>query len=170
MLEIITVLCLVSTLIVLTLLSLIDLKEKILPNELVLGFMTLGIVFHISTVFSILSFQDMAFGALIGFGALYFIRTLANMAYNQDTLGLGDVKLLGAAGIWLGPYHILIAMALGALMGVFHGLAVAFYIRKKTGNFPNLNMLSLPAGPGFAMGIVVTGVLKFWTLPAMLMP
>ena len=169
MLEIIAVLCLAGALILLLLLSVIDLRDRLLPNELVLGFMVLGIVFHLCTLFSYLDMLNMAFGGLTGAGILYFIRAVAVRFYGEDALGLGDVKLLGAAGVWLGPYFILIALTLGAMAGIAHGLGMALKYLHQTKEMPDLTTLSLPAGPGFAVGIVLAGVIKFYSLPGMLM-
>lgn len=165
MLEIIAVLALISALILLYVLSVIDLKIRLLPNELVAGFFCAGAVFHGVTFFHYLPPADMAIGALIGAGSLLFIRTLANYFYQTDTLGLGDVKLMGAAGLWLGPYFILIALTFGALAGVLHGLGVAAYKYHRTKHWPNMNTLSLPAGPGFAVGTIITGIIMLHTFP-----
>lgn len=165
MLEFVTIVSVLGAVLLLGLLSRIDLKIGLLPNELVLGFAVLGLVFHVSTVFHFMEYTDMILGALVGGGILLIIRLAANWHYKDDTLGLGDVKLLGAAGIWLGPYYILIALTLGAMAGVVHGLALAFYLWTRTKIKMNLGKLSLPAGPGFAVGIVLAGCYAFWDLP-----
>ena len=61
---------------------------------------------------------------------------------------LGTFKLLGAGGVWLGPYYVLIALSLGATAGIIHGLGVAMHEKKKTGKPVALGSLSLPAGAG----------------------
>ncbi len=170
MLEIIALSCLAGTLIILYILSVIDLREGLLPNELVMGFMSLGLIFHLSTLFHYSGFTDMALGAFIGSGILYVIRGAANAYYKQDTLGLGDVKLLGAAGVWLGPEAILVAMTIGAFIGFLHGMAI---VLRTVGNSKvgmDLKKLSIPAGPGFALGIVITAILQFWDIKAVLLP
>lgn len=168
MLEIVALLCLVGALALLLLLSAIDLRDRLLPNELVLGFLALGVVFHLCTLFAFLDMTEMALGALTGAGILYIIRAVATKFYGEDALGLGDVKLMGAAGVWLGPYYILIALTLGALMGIVHGLGMAFRFWRATKEKPNFSTLSLPAGPGFAAGIVMTAIVKFASLPGVL--
>lgn len=165
MLEAITILSLVGGLTTLYFLSSIDLKSGILPNELVLGFCALGMVFHLGTVFTYLTMNEMILGCFIGGAILYAIRTAANMFYEEDALGLGDVKLLAAAGVWLGPYHILIALTLGALAGIIHGLFFVIYYRVKSQAFIPLGTLSLPAGPGFAVGIILTAAYVFRDFP-----
>ena len=165
MLEIIALLSLIGALIVLSLLAIIDLKTYLLPNKLVFTFFCLGILFHLCTDFNNASPIDMALGALIGSGSLYSIRVIANRIYKTDTLGLGDVKLMGAAGVWLGPYFILMALTAGALAGIIHGLALAILIWLKTKSWPNFNHLSLPAGPGFAAGILIASCIMLKDFP-----
>lgn len=153
--------CLTGALILLISLSIIDLRTRLLPNALVLPFALLGVAFHITTSWHYLAPLNMAFGAAMGFGILYGIRFIANRIYKQDTLGLGDVKLIAAAGLWLGPDGILMALSLGAFCGMLHGLGVALYQSAKTGQKINLNRLEIPAGPGFALGIILMGLYQY---------
>lgn len=168
MLEIIAAICLLGAVILLIVLSYIDLKEHLLPNELVLALACSGFVFHLCTAFTYLSMIDMLAGAVIGGGMLYIIRAVANYYYNEDTLGLGDVKLLAAGGLWLGPEDILIAAAAGAFAGFLHGLSVAVYTVGKAKVPMQLSRLSIPAGPGFAAGLGVTAIYAFWSFPSLL--
>jgi Flp pilus assembly protein protease CpaA len=80
------------------------------------------------------------------------------------------VKLMAAAGIWLGPYYILLALTAGGIAGLVHGVGGAFAQKIKTGTMPSLNKLSLPAGPGFAVGIVIAGIMQFYTIEKVLWP
>ncbi len=162
MLEIIAVLCLIGAFIVLVLLSAIDLKHGILPNKLVLSFAVLGSVFHAASGFAYFPPVEMAMGAVVGGGLLYAIRAGAIRFYGEDALGLGDVKLLAAGGIWLGVEYVLVAITLGALAGFLHGLGLAVYRAVKTKTKPDLHRLSLPAGPGFAVGLIAAVVVMFW--------
>jgi leader peptidase (prepilin peptidase)/N-methyltransferase len=165
--DIVAVLCLLGAAILLGVLTAVDLRERLLPDIYVFPFMALGPVFHFANAFALAAPADMALGALAGGGLLYAIRTAANLFHEEDALGLGDVKLMAAAGVWLGPYFVLIALTLGALAGVLHGLAVAARRRVKSGAWMNLKNFSLPAGPGFIAGIVLAGLIGFWdkTLP-----
>lgn len=170
MLEIAAFLCLPGALTVLYVLSVIDLREGLLPNEFVMALGALGLVFHISTLFQYLDSLNMVLGAFVGGGILYVIRGGANAIYKDDTLGLGDVKLMAAAGIWLGPEFILIALTAGAFAGFLHGMGVALYTVSRAKIGINLRKMSIPAGPGFAIGIIGAAIVKFWTLPAVLLP
>jgi leader peptidase (prepilin peptidase)/N-methyltransferase len=157
----ITLGCLGGAVALLIALSVIDLRVRLLPNRLVLLFALLGIIFHIATNNVYLSWSDVILGGAVGFSLLYGIRYGANKYYGQDALGLGDVKLLGAAGLWLGVDGVLTAMTLGAVIGLLHGLSVAFYQAIKTRTRPSLSRLEVPAGPGFALGIIAVGLYQF---------
>ena len=159
MIEALLVIICIATIALLAILTYIDLRDRLLPNIYVFPFALLGIAFHALTEFRLCTPESMALGALAGAGTLLLIRTAANAYYKKDTLGLGDVKLMGAAGLWLGLDHIFLALAIGAGLGVIHGLAYAFVKKEKT-----LSTLSIPAGPGFIGGIVMVFLLKiFWT-------
>lgn len=145
----------------LTLLSAVDLKTRLLPNEMVLGFATLGIVFHLTTLAKFVEPIDIFVGFSVGFASLYVLRAIANRFYKSDALGLGDVKLMGAGGIWLGSEGIMLAMALGALAGMIHGIGYALYESHVNGTKFNLSRLQIPAGPGFAVGIIIVAMYLF---------
>ena len=164
-----TIACLFCAFLFLGILTLIDLKLRLLPNKQVAGFLTTGIVFHTVTNFHFIAPHDMLIGLLAGASLLLLVRYVANKKYKQDTLGLGDVKLIGAAGVWLGLDHIFLAISIGAFAGLVHGLVYAYYLHKKTGKAVSLSTFSIPAGPGFIVGIIVTGLIKFHELPKFLL-
>lgn len=157
MLEIISLLSLCGGIGLLLLLSIIDLKTFLLPNIYVAPFALLGILFHFTTNFYYLDFQSILIGGAVGFLILYLIRAAGNKYYGQDSLGLGDVKLLGAGGLWLGYEGVLFAMTLGAFAGLIHGVLYAIIIKIKTKQPFNIRRLIIPAGPGFAVGIILVG-------------
>lgn len=161
MFDLLALACLAIALILLIALSIIDLKHWILPDELNLALGVTGILFHFFATYRFFGIEQILLGGAIGAGFLYIIRLFANRYYGRDALGLGDVKLLGAAGLWLGVDGTLQAITIGALAGMVHGLAYAFFIAIKTKTKPALSGLSIPAGPGFAVGIVVSGFILF---------
>lgn len=159
--ELLPFLCAIFALAMLVKLAWIDWHEKILPNEYVLLFFCSALTFHLASGFTFLNMKDMAAGLMIGSGTLYIIRLVASRFYGQDALGLGDVKLMGAAGAWLGPQYILPAMIIGALCGLGHGLALALHGYRSTKTWPSLQTLPVPAGPGFTLGIALTAAFMF---------
>ena len=101
-------------------------------------------------------------GAAEGGGILYIIRFFGNRHYKQDTLGLGDVKLMAASGLWLGIEGIVTAMTIGAFAGLVHGVLVSLIRAAKEKTRPNLHRLMIPAGPGFCIGIAIMLIWQYW--------
>ena len=161
MFDILSLLCIPAAIALLLALSIIDLKHWILPDELNFALGVCGILFHFSSGYLFMDIKDMLIGGVTGAGMLYVIRHFANKYYERDTLGLGDVKLLGAAGLWLGLDGVLQAVTLGAMAGLVHGIGYAAYLRIKHKTPFSLSQLSIPAGPGFAAGIFCVGAYMF---------
>lgn len=157
MLDIIAILCLIGAIGLLLTLAVIDFKTFLLPNIFVAPFALLGPIFHWSTDFYYLEVTHIVIGGVAGYGLLYLIRMAGNKYYGQDSLGLGDVKLLGASGLWLGIEGVLFAMTIGAFVSLIHGLIYATHLKIKTKEPFNLTRLAIPAGPGFIIGIIIIG-------------
>lgn len=141
-------------------LVIIDLKHYLLPNKYVFPFGLCGLTFHTVAFWSLNHWPDLFLAALLGGALLYIVRALANKHYKKDTLGLGDVKLIAASGLWLGTEYIFFAISIGALAGAMHGLIIAS-AKKKSGNPVPLSQLSIPAGPGFIFGIGIAALFRF---------
>jgi len=106
----------------------VDLEHMIIPDRVSLGGIVLGLTF--STLFPVLHGQPDAYGGFIssllgaslGVGLLWGIAIFGKMLFKKDAMGMGDVKLMGAIGAFLGwPSVIFTLMAssfLGAIVGV----------------------------------------------------
>jgi leader peptidase (prepilin peptidase) / N-methyltransferase len=91
-----------STLLVL---SLIDIRTHRLPDSLTLPLAAIGLSLPFWMEAG-LPFELRLVGTAIGFASLWAIAALFRRLRGYDGLGLGDAKLLGAAGAWLGPYAL----------------------------------------------------------------
>lgn len=140
-----------------------DLQEYILPNmlNLALGLTFAG--FHLLTGWSLVTPQDALLGSLVGGGFLLVIRFLANKYYEQDSLGLGDVKLMAAAGIGLGFPNIMLAISIGAFAALLHGAIMAWQMERRGEKNINLAQINVPAGLGLCMGIAIVMATQFGT-------
>lgn len=159
---ILSLFCLVIACVSLLWMSAVDFRKLILPNKLVALFAVCGVGFHASTwdAYGFLSLMDIAFGIATGGGFMLAVRWLAGRYYVRDVLGLGDVKLIAAGGLWLGPEHILIAISVGACAGAILGIFYNMYLQMRFGQSESLGKTVVPAGPGFALGIIL---LALWT-------
>ncbi len=144
--------------------TIIDLRYWILPDGLSLALALLMILLHAVLHFSILSPVQMIIGCVIGGGFLYAVRAGGNQYYKTESMGLGDVKLLAAAGIGLGTFGTIMAITIGSALGLIHGLIWGYYTAKKEHKTFDTKNLKFPAGPGFCGGIAISlyGLFQGW--------
>ncbi len=69
---------------------------------------------------------------------------------NASGFGMGDVKLLGALGLYFGPF-VLMVFFFGSLLGALVGVAL-------TRGGEEMRTRKIPFGPMLAMGAIVTAV------------
>lgn len=126
--------------------TVIDLQHMIIPDELSLSGIGLGLVASFFT--GDISWWESLLGAALGGGIFLLIAFLYEKWTKQEGLGGGDVKLLAMIGAWLGyqsvPIVILISTALGSVVGI-----LTLIIRKK-----NLKT-AIPFGPFLALAAIL---------------
>lgn len=129
-------------------LALLDARHFWLPDALTLPLAFLG--FTLGMWVTDVSLVDRALGAAGGYGSLLAISLGYRAARGREGLGLGDAKLLGALGAWLGwqalPFLLLIASLLALLtigVGMLMGRAASATTRIPLGTF--LAIAALPA-------------------------
>ncbi|MFH1159179.1 MAG: A24 family peptidase [Pseudomonadota bacterium] len=138
-----------------------DLKEYILPDALNAALALSFMAFHISTHWQLLAPVDALLGGAAGGGLLFLIRAVANKFYRPDSVGLGDVKLMTAAGVGLGYPDILLTLSLGAFFGLLHGLCMAVSGKKTGENKVSFAQVNVPAGLGLAFAVAVVMLHQF---------
>ena len=138
-----------------------DLKEYILPDVLNAALAISFVIFHISTHWQLLAPVDTFLGGVAGGSLLLLIRVVANKFYKPDSVGLGDVKLMTAAGFGLGHPDVFLALSLGAFFGLLHGLCMAASGKRENENGASFAQVNVPAGLGFVLGIAVVMLYRF---------
>ncbi|MEL6463988.1 MAG: A24 family peptidase [Pseudomonadota bacterium] len=98
---------------VLAWICLVDLRRFQIPDAASLGLVAVGLGFSpwsalITPAFALVG-ASIGYGVFAGIGALFFRWK------GEDGLGLGDAKLLAAAGAWLGPRDLPILVAVAAI-------------------------------------------------------
>ncbi len=143
----------------------IDLKLRLLPDELTAALALCGILFAYATYPYNGPWYNALAGGLLGGGGLLLVRSIANRIYGFETMGLGDIKLLGASGVWLGFEGVLLAICVGAFAGVLHGVGALLYNRYIKGKQIHFREMTIPAGPGFCVGIIIIAIYLYHDLP-----
>ena len=122
----------------------IDLDRLTLPDWLTWPLLALGIGDAVLTGGR--SWIDAALGAALGLGLLWAISEYYWRVRRVDALGLGDAKLAGAAGAWLGWFDLPALLLAASLIGlVMVGLAAL-----RAGRFDPA--APIPFGPALAVG------------------
>lgn len=123
--------------------TVIDLRHKIIPDQLNLAGVVLGIplIFESREVF----FSGAA-GFVAGGGLLLLIAVLS-----RGGMGGGDIKLAAAMGLLLGWKHLLVALFLAFAAGGAAGFLMVLFKMKRMRE-------AAPFGPYLALGAVVAAL------------
>jgi leader peptidase (prepilin peptidase)/N-methyltransferase len=100
-------------------LSGIDLRIQLLPDQLTLPLLWLGLLLALLPMF--VAAPSAIIGAAIGYLSLWSVYWLFKLITGKEGMGYGDFKLLAALGAWMGPVSlipiILVSSLIGALVG-----------------------------------------------------
>lgn len=100
--------------------AVIDFHTKLLPDNLTLPLLWLGLVVSLAT-WSITPEQAIV-GAALGYLSLWSVYQLFKLVTGKEGMGYGDFKLLAALGAWCGweqlPIIILLSSLAGAVLGI----------------------------------------------------
>ena len=101
-------------------LTMIDAKTQLLPDNITLPLLWLGILVNTSELYTDL--ESSVLGAAAGYLILWSIYKLFKLFTGKEGMGYGDFKLLAALGAWMGwmmlPQIILLSSLVGAIIGV----------------------------------------------------
>lgn len=130
---------------VLVIITFIDLDTYTIPNTLSLGGLIIGVV--LSFFSERVSWFDSLLGLLIGGGFLYLIAIGYEFLRHQEGLGMGDVKLMGMIGAFVGWPGVVFTTLAASLLGTLVGGIVMWRSRKGLATM-------LPFGPFLSIGAV----------------
>jgi leader peptidase (prepilin peptidase)/N-methyltransferase len=128
--------------------SLIDLDYQIIPDEISLP----GILVGLAGSFwnPLVTPMEAFLGALAGAGALYLVAEFYYFLTRREGLGGGDLKLLALIGSFLGLRSLFPVIFVSSLIGAVVGIAVALRQR-----IQNKRHLAIPFGPFLSLGALV---------------
>ena len=129
-------------------LTFIDFDTQLLPDDITLPLLWLGLIFNFNNGNSNIGFTDLksaVLGVIFGYLILWSVYWAFKLVTGKEGMGYGDFKLLAAIGAWFGwqmlPAVILLSSVVGAIIGI--GLIV---FKGKGGG------TAIPFGPFLALG------------------
>ncbi len=124
-------------------LTFIDFDTQLLPDDITLPLLWLGLLFNLNHGFTDL--KSAVIGAMAGYLVLWSVFWLFKLIRGKEGMGYGDFKLLAAIGAWFGwqllPAVILLSSTLGAAIGI-----ALIVLTKRSKEVP------IPFGPFLAIG------------------
>lgn len=100
-------------------LTMIDVDHQLLPDQITLPLLWLGLLLNTQDLF--VSLNDAVIGAAAGYLSLWSVYHVFRLVTGKEGMGFGDFKLLAALGAWMGwqmlPVIILLSSLVGAVVG-----------------------------------------------------
>jgi leader peptidase (prepilin peptidase)/N-methyltransferase len=141
----------------------IDYKLQIIPNRLNLTMAEIGIVIAFLYGTSNVAITiDMLLGMLAGGGIFLAITLIGGLIYGKEAMGLGDVKLMGALGLYFGLSNIIVIAVISFLIGAILGVILIATKIKKSDEY-------IPFGPFIVIATFICMFIPFDILLTMLM-
>jgi len=119
----------------------IDLDHQLLPDQLTLPLLWLGLIFNFFGTF--VTLQEAVIGAIAGYLILWSIFWIFKLTVKKEGMGYGDFKLLAALGAWFGWESLLTILLIASVLGVVINLFLIF-TKKQNRETP------IPFGPYLA--------------------
>jgi leader peptidase (prepilin peptidase)/N-methyltransferase len=126
----------------------IDYQHQILPNVITIPGIVLGIL---ANVLAGPGWIASIIGAAVGAGTLYAIAEIYYRVRHEEGLGMGDVKMLGMIGAFLGWKLVLLTLVISSFLGSIVGVFV-LVSRKESLKY------AMPFGTFLAVGALVASV------------
>lgn len=132
----------------------IDLKLQIIPNRLTLTMFETGLVFTfikslLITGGGINIFIDSVIGMLVGGGIFLLITLIGGAIAGKEAMGFGDVKLMGALGLFFGWLNMILISVMSFLFAAVISIIILISRKKKISEY-------IPFGPFIVVASIIS--------------
>ena len=141
----------------------IDYNLQIIPNRLNLTIFEVGIIF--AFLYGLSNFAitiNMLLGMVTGAGIFLLITLIGGMFYGKEAMGFGDVKLMGALGLYFGFSNIIIITLVSFLIGAVLSIVLLVSKIKKVDEY-------IPFGPFIVISTFISIYVPFEQIKMLLM-
>jgi leader peptidase (prepilin peptidase)/N-methyltransferase len=108
----------------------IDADTTLLPDDLTLPLLWLGLLANLLGFFDGVTLRDAVLGAAAGYLVLWAVYWAFKLATGKEGMGYGDFKLLAALGAWMGWKALLPIVLLSSVVGAVVGIALIVLARR----------------------------------------
>ena len=141
----------------------IDYRLQIIPNRLNLTIFEIGIIFTFLYGFSDIAISIIMFlGMLAGWVIFLLIILVGGLFYGKEAMGFGDVKLMGALGLFFGLSNIIIITLVSFLIGAILSIGLLATKIKKSDEY-------IPFGPFIVIATFISMFVPFEQMKTLLM-
>ena len=141
----------------------IDYRLQIIPNRLNLTIFEVGLVFaFIYGLSNVAITINMLLGMLAGGGIFLLITLIGGLFYGKEAMGFGDVKLMGALGLYFGLSNIVVITLMSFLLGAVISIVLLGTGIKKSDEY-------IPFGPFIVIGTFISMYVPFETIKLLLL-
>ncbi len=127
---------------VLIALSFIDIDHQLLPDDITLPVLWLGLFLSLFGLYA--DTHASVIGAIAGYMVLWLVYQAFKLVTGKEGMGYGDFKLLALFGAWLGWQALPLIILLSSLVGAVIGITMMIVV-KRDHNIP------IPFGPYLAV-------------------
>lgn len=122
-------------------LTFIDFDHQLLPDDITLPLLWLGLLLSLSSLFT--DMQSSIIGAVAGYLSLWSVYQLFKLITGKEGMGYGDFKLLAVFGAWFGWQILPLVILLSSLVGAIVGISLILFLGRD-------RQLPIPFGPYLA--------------------
>jgi len=122
-------------------LTMIDFDHQLLPDDITLPFLWLGLLLSVLNIFT--DMQSSILGAVAGYLILWTVYQVFKLVTGKEGMGYGDFKLLALLGAWMGWQALPAIILLSSLVGAAVGIALIVFARRD-------RRIPIPFGPYLA--------------------
>lgn len=131
----------------------IDLRLQIIPNRLTLTIFEVGLVItFLTTLLNINGgidlFIDSILGMLVGGGIFLIITLIGGAIAGKEAMGFGDVKLMGALGLFFGWRNMILISVMSFLFAAIVSIVILISRKKKFSEY-------IPFGPFIVVAAII---------------
>ena len=131
----------------------IDFRLQIIPNRLTLTMFETGLIFTFIKTLLITGggigiFIDSMLGMLVGGGIFLLITLIGGAIAGKEAMGFGDVKFMGALGLFFGWLNIIMISVMAFLFAAIVGIVILIARKRKIGEY-------IPFGPFIVVASII---------------